>query len=148
MGDLLFMRQQEKEAFAAYDSCLQWNADNIGCLNNYAYYLSLKNDRLKEAEEMSYKTIKAEPDNATYLDTYAWILFMEERYAEAKVYIEQALKNDENVGAVVTEHAGDIYAMNGETERAVELWQQALEQDPGNKLLTKKIKKRKYIKQK
>ena len=148
MGDLLFMRQQKKEAFAAYDSCLQWNADNIGCLNNYAYYLSLKNDRLKEAEEMSYKTIKAEPDNATYLDTYAWILFMEERYAEAKVYIEQALKNDENVGAVVTEHAGDIYAMNGETERAVELWQQALEQDPGNKLLTKKIKKRKYIKQK
>ena len=97
---------------------------------------------------MSFKTIKAEPDNATYLDTYAWILFMQERYAEAKVYIDQALKNDEDAGAVVIEHAGDIHAMNGETERAIELWQQALEQDPGNKLLAKKIKKRKYIKQK
>ena len=148
MGDLLFMRHQEKEAFAAYDSCLQWQADNIGCLNNYAYYLSLKGERLKEAEEMSYKTVKAQPDNPTYLDTYAWILFIEGRYAEAKVYIEQALNNDEEIGAVVTEHAGDIYAMNGEMDRAVELWQKALAQDPGNKLLIKKIKKQKYIKQK
>ena len=148
MGDILHQKGKEQEAFAAYDSCLVWKDDNIVCLNNYAYYLSEKGQHLDKAEQMSFRTIKAEPKNATYLDTYAWILFMEERYAEAKVYIEQALKNDENVGAVVTEHAGDIYAMNGETERAVELWQQALEQDPGNKLLTKKIKKRKYIKQK
>ena len=90
--------------------------------------------------------MKAEPENPTYLDTYAWILFIEERYAEAKVYIDQAMKSDEDLGAVVTEHAGDIYAMNGDVERAVELWQQALAQDPTNKVLIKKIKQKKYIK--
>lgn len=148
MGDLLFQKNQEKEAFAAYDSCLQWKADNIGCLNNYAYYLSLKGIRLKEAEEMSYKTVKAEPENATYLDTYAWILFMEGRYAEAKVYIEQALQSNPDVDGVVKEHAGDIFAMNGDMDRAMQLWNEALQEEPGKKLLLKKIKKKKYIKEK
>ena len=147
MGDLFFQKDMEKEAFEAYDSCLQWRPDNIGCLNNYAYYLSLKGDRLDEAEQMSYKTIKAEPKNATYLDTYAWILFMQKRYAEARIYIDQALQNDSTIGAVVTEHAGDIYAMSGDIEGAVTLWQQALAQDPTNKLLARKIKRKKYIRQ-
>ena len=147
MGDILFQKDRKREAFAAYDSCLQWKPDNISCMNNYAYYLSLKGENLDKAEEMSFKTIKAEPKNATYLDTYAWILFMQGRYAEARIYIDQALQNDSTIGAVVTEHAGDIYAMAGDIEGAVSLWQQALAQDPGNKLIARKIKRKKYIKQ-
>ena len=76
MGDILHQKGMEKEAFEAYDSCLVWKEDNIGCLNNYAYYLSEKGIRLDDAEKMSFRTIKAEPKNATYLDTYAWILFI------------------------------------------------------------------------
>ncbi len=81
MGDILNKKGLEEESFAAYDSCLQWKDDNVTALNNYAYYMSLKGVELHKAEQMSYKTIKAEPKNGTYLDTYAWILFMEERYA-------------------------------------------------------------------
>jgi len=147
MGDILFQKDRGQEAFAAYDSCLQWKPDNIGCLNNYAYYLSLKGTDLERAEEMSYKTIKAEPKNATYLDTYAWILFMQGRYTEARIYIDQTLQNDSTPGAVVIEHAGDIYALNGDIAKAISYWQQALEQDPDNKLLARKIKRKKYIKQ-
>lgn len=147
LGDLLFQKNREREAFAAYDSCLQWKPDNIGCLNNYAYYLSLKGERMDEAEQMSYKTIKAQPQNSTYLDTYAWILFVQQRYAEARIYIDQALQNDSTAGAVVTEHAGDIYAMAGDIEGALSLWQKALAEDPKNKILARKIKRKKYIKQ-
>ena len=147
MGDLLHQKGLAKEAFEAYDSCLQWKDDNIMCMNNYAYYLSELNQQLDKAEEMSYKTIKAEPKNATYLDTYAWILFMQKRYAEAKIYIEQALQNDSDSSAVITEHAGDIYMLNDEPERAMELWQQALMSSPANKILARKIKLKKYIKQ-
>ncbi|WP_027450684.1 tetratricopeptide repeat protein [Xylanibacter brevis] len=147
MGDLLFQKMREREAFAAYDSCLQWKPDNIGCLNNYAYYLSVKGTRLDEAEQMSYKTIKAEPKNSTYLDTYAWILFMQQRYAEARIYIDQALQNDSVIGGVLKEHAGDIYIMNGDTEGALKMWKEALELDPKNKILIRKIKRKKYIKQ-
>lgn len=146
MGDLLYQKGQEKEAFAAYDSCLQWKDDNIGCLNNYAYYLSELNRDLDRAEQMSLRTIKAEPKNATYLDTYAWILFLQKRYAESKIYIDQALQNDSSNSAVITEHAGDIYYANNDEERAVELWRQAAEDSPDNALLARKIKQRKYIK--
>ena len=146
MGDLLHQKGMARQAFEAYDSCLQWKDDNIMCLNNYAYYLSELGQQLDKAEQMSYRTIKAEPKNATYLDTYAWILFMEERFAEAKIYIDQALQNDSDSSAVITEHAGDIYVRSGDADRAVALWQQALQKDPGNKMLIRKIKRRKYFK--
>ena len=147
MGDLLHQKGLAREAFEAYDSCLQWKDDNIMCLNNYAYYLSERGEQLEKAEQMSFRTLKADPKNATYLDTYAWILFMQKRYAEAKVYIEQALQNDSDVSAVIVEHAGDIYIMNKEPERALELWRQAQQDDSGNKILARKIKLKKYIKQ-
>ena len=146
MGDLLHQKGMTREAFEAYDSCLQWKDDNVMCLNNYAYFLSEMGEQLDKAEQMSYKTIKAEPKSATYLDTYAWILFMQQRYSEAKIYIDQALQNDSDSSAVITEHAGDIYIQNREPERAVELWQQALKKDPNNKVLIRKIKNKKYLK--
>jgi len=147
MGDLLHQKGMVREAFEAYDSCLQWKDDNIMCLNNYAYYLSELEQQLERAEQMSYRTIKAEPKNSTYLDTYAWILFKQQRYSEAKVYIEQALQNDSDSSAVITEHAGDIYMLNKETDRALALWEDALRLAPDNKVLIRKIKLKKYIKE-
>lgn len=148
IGDILSKLDRTDEAFAAYDSCLAWKEDNIGCLNNYAYYLSLQNRRLDEAERMSKQTITAEPKNATYLDTYAWILFLQKRYAEARIYIDQAVKLDTAASAVIMEHAGDIHALDGDTEGAVTLWQQAQQADPDNKLVARKIKQRRYIREK
>jgi len=152
MGDIYHQKGIEDKAFAAYDSCLQWKDDNIGCLNNYAYYLSVKNIRLDDAEKMSLRTIKAEPDNPTYLDTYAWILFQQHRYEEAVTYIDRTLKNDADSSSVILEHAGDIYYKAGHQDKALEFWQKALERfdneasDAGNKeLLIRKIKLKKYL---
>ena len=151
MGDILHQKGMAKEAFEAYDSCLVWKEDNIGCLNNYAYYLSEQGIRLDDAEKMSYRTIKAEPKNATYLDTYAWILFMQKRYDEAKTYIDQTLENDSTPSAVLFEHAGDIYYHVGDKEKALEYWQEASEQsdvsDERHQILTRKIKLKKYLKE-
>lgn len=151
MGDILHQKGMTKEAFEAYDSCLVWKEDNIGCLNNYAYYLSEKGIRLDDAERMSFLTIKAEPKNATYLDTYAWILFMEKRYDEAKTYIDQTLENDSTPSAVLFEHAGDIYYHVGDKEKALEYWQEAIEQDDVSddrqQILARKIKLKKYLKE-
>jgi tetratricopeptide (TPR) repeat protein len=149
MGDILHQKGQADAAYAAYDSCLVWKDDNIGCLNNYAYYLSEQGEQLEKAEQMSYKTIKAEPKNSTYLDTYAWILFMQRRYSEAKVYIDQALqnKNDSLDNSVILEHAGDIYACCEEGDKALAYWQDALKGAPENQVLIRKIKLKKYVKE-
>ena len=88
MGDIYHTKKMNTEAYAAYDSALVYNSANIGALNNYAYYLSLERRDLDKAEEMSYRTVKAEPNNSTYLDTYAWILFEKGNYAEARLYID------------------------------------------------------------
>lgn len=145
IGDLLHSKAQIKEAYAAYDSSLVYNPDNIGTLNNYAYYLSEKHQQLDQAEEMSYKTVKAEPNNSTYLDTYAWILFIKGKYMQARIYIDNAMKNGGGDSDVVTEHCGDIYAMNGNMETALKYWIKA--QSMGNKseLLKKKIVQKKYL---
>ncbi len=146
MGDILHQKGLDDEAFAAYDSCLQWNPDNVPCLNNYAYYLSVRGEDLQKAERMSYRTIKAHPDSGTYLDTYAWILFMQGRYEEAQIYIDQALKNYDEPNGEVLEHAGDIAANNGDINKALDYWQQALAAGGGTTLLEQKIKQKKYLK--
>ena len=155
MGDILHQKGQSREAFIAYDSCLVWKEDNIGCLNNYAYYLSELGEQLDKAEQMSYRTIKAEPKNATYLDTYAWILFMQKRYSEAKIYIDQTLQYDNDSSSVLLEHAGDIYYQAGDTVQALSYWQQALNRVDNEKdikndrrpILSRKIKLKKYLKE-
>ncbi len=129
LGDIYHAKEMKAEAYAAYDSSLVYNPDNIGALNNYAYYLSVERKELDKAEEMSYRTVKAEPDNATYLDTYAWILFEKARYTEARIYIEQAMKNGGDTSQVIVEHCGDIYYMSGEKEKALEYWKKAASLD-------------------
>ena len=148
MGDIYHQKGMDREAFAAYDSCLHWKPDNIGCLNNYAYYLSLKGENLAKAEQMSYRTIKAQPNSGTYLDTYAWILFKQGRYEEAKIYIDQTLKNDTMPDGTILEHAGDIYALSGDMEQAVTFWRRAVERGGGTALLEEKLKQKKYIEKK
>lgn len=147
MGDILHQKGDNKGAYAAYDKCLEWKADNIACLNNYAYYLSVDNRDLSKAEGMSYKTVKAEPNNATYLDTYAWILFQQQRYAEAKTYIDMAIKNDTDTVAspTIIEHAGDIYIMLGHADEAVQYWQKAIDRGGDKALIGKKIRLKKYV---
>lgn len=157
MGDIFHSKKMDAEAYAAYDSALVYKEDNIGVLNNYAYYLSVERKNLDKAEEMSYRTVKAEPKNDTYLDTYAWILFEKGKYAEARIYIDQALQHGGTESSVVVEHCGDIYFHCGETEKAVEYWKQAeevskKEVDDKNyarseqelKLLRKKISNKKF----
>lgn len=145
IGDAYHTKKQHEDAYAAYDSALVYNPKNIGALNNYAYYLSVERRDLDKAEEMSYKTVKAEPKNATYLDTYAWILFEKGNYAEARLYIDDAMKNDEGKSDVVVEHCGDIYYMTGDVDGALKYWKQSLEMGNKSKTLKQKIEKKKYI---
>lgn len=158
-GDVFYKMGKHADAFLQYDSALVYNKDNVLCLNNYAYYLSLRNEYLDKAEEMSYRTIKAEPDNRTYLDTYAWILFMQAKYEQAQEHMdkvvprdssEQFLMTDLYTSTAILEHAGDIAWMNGDAERATYLWQLAVRRgdDEVTPILRKKAKKRKYYNKK
>ena len=141
LGEIYHNMGNKAQSFAAYDSCLQWKPDDVVTLNNYAYYLGEEGVSLKKAEEMSAKAVKAEPKNATYLDTYAWVLYKQKRYAEAKRYIDMALKftADSTNDATLREHAGDIYVGLKNYTSAVEFYKQALQQGGDIKTLNRKI---------
>ena len=145
LGDAYHTKKMMPETYEAYEKALEYNTSNIMALNNYAYYLSLERRDLDKAEEMSYKTVKAEPNNATYLDTYAWILFEKANYEQAKIYIDQALQNDDSLSAEVLEHCGDIYFHTGDVDKAVEFWQKAKENGSTSTTLDRKIRQKKYI---
>lgn len=148
IGDSYHDLGNMRKAYEAYDSCLLYRPDDALVLNNYAYYLSLEGKRLDQAAEMSLRSLKKEPDNYTYLDTYAWILFQQKKYDEAKTYIDSALNvmgaNIEERDANIIEHAGDIYYKNGYVDRAVDFWQVSADLGNSTALIQKKLKKRKY----
>lgn len=144
MGDAYHSLGKTKELYQAYEKALELNPENLGVLNNYAYYLSVEKRQLDKAEQMSKKTVDAEPSNATFLDTYAWILFELNRFTQAKVFIDTALQHGGQESGVVVEHAGDIYWKVGQKDKAIELWLQADKLGAGPKI-KEKIKKRKYI---
>lgn len=156
MGDLYHELNQNDSAFVYYEKALVLNPENLGVLNNYSYYLSMKREDLDRAEKMSSITVKAEPTNPTYLDTYGWILFEQGAYTMAKIYLENALKyeqeskknkkeGEEGVSSVILEHFGDVLYMTDEKEKALEYWIKAKEAGSESKTIEKKIKTKTYI---
>ena len=148
-GSLYYELKQQDSAFAEFDKALKYNPQNLGVLNNYSYYLSLTHKNLDRAESMSSITIKAEPSNPTYLDTYGWILFMQGAYTTAKIYLENAVKYSEEkekeVSAEVLEHYGDVLYMMDDKENAFIYWQKAKEKGSESKTLERKIETKTFI---
>ncbi len=90
------MKTKPAELYAAYDKILAIYPGHIGILNNYAYHLATHKGDLQRAERMSEQTIREEPNNAIYLDTYGWILHLKGQDELAKFYLNRALINAQN----------------------------------------------------
>lgn len=176
-GDILHQLGDDEGAFLAYDSCLLFRPRDAMVLNNYAYYLSLRKQDLERAERMSILSNEEErqqegTDNPTYLDTYAWILFQQQRYEEARHVMERALAlcgyiqcdtivpdTTLTLDPDIMEHAGDIYIKTGHTAEALHYWQKAIDLHNNNtdatnddnerqtslQRLKNKLRKKRYI---
>jgi len=145
IGDTYFRLKETDKAFNAYEEALKYNDKNIMVLNNYAYYLSLLKKDLTKAERMSALTVKMEPDNATYIDTYAWIFFKQGNIVLAKMYMEQAISKDRTNSAELRDHYGDILYITGDKEKAVEQWLKAKELGKNTATVNKKIAAETYF---
>lgn len=111
---------------AAYEEAILLDSTNLLALNNYAYYLSLRQKKLEKAAEVSLLSNQLSPDNGTFQDTYAWVLYQQNNYEEALVWIERAIKNSDAPSSTVIDHYGDILSGLGRGKEAVKQWQRAL----------------------
>jgi Tfp pilus assembly protein PilF len=144
LGDAYQGEKRYKESAQAYEQALALDPNNSYTLNNYAYYLSLRNEDLAKAEKMSIKSNQLEKNKASFQDTYAWILFKLKKYSEAKDWMQKAIINNPN-SAVQFEHLGDIFYKLGDVDQAVENWKKSLEIDPDSSSVKKKINEKKYF---
>jgi len=132
-------KKEYKQSDYYFEMVLRKDPDNIYVMNNYGYYLSLREEKLEYAESISKKTIIAEPNNDTYLDTYAWILYKLGRYQDALFYIKKAFEHGGAQSQVIVEHYGDILFKVGNVEAAVEMWKLSREMGNTNEALLQKI---------
>lgn len=144
LGDTYHELDMMDSCMQAYDSALVYDGNNVGVLNNYAYFLALDGKRLDRALEMIRKAVSLRQDDVMLLDTYAWVLFKLERYEEAKAYAEKLISLGGESSSDVFHHCGDIYAKCGDIEQAVRYWIKAQAAGDDSKILAKKIHKRKY----
>ena len=150
-GDLFGRMNRQEDAVRSYENALAFPADNASVMNNYAYYLvetinvAPGTPEFEKAKKMSFESIQKtqESPEANYYDTYAWILFKEKNYKEALQYIEMSVELEgDNPPSEILSHYGDILFMNGKADEALDQWKRALEADPTDASLKKKVEQK------
>jgi len=139
LGDAYHSSGNNESSDAAYEKALKYNPSNVIVLNNYAYYLSLREEKLEKAESMAKKANDLSPDNVSFQDTYAWVLFKRGNFQNALFWIKEALKNGGDKDPDVLEHHGDILWQLNKKEDAKIAWQMAMDAGGETTELSKKI---------
>jgi tetratricopeptide (TPR) repeat protein len=106
------------ESDSAFDKALTLAPNNPIILNNYSYYLSLREEKLDLAEKYIKRCIAQEPNSSTYLDTYGWVLYKLGRVDEAIVMIEKAMKNGGSDNPEIVSHLCELLTVAGRTDEA------------------------------
>ncbi len=143
-GDVYVELGDSARGFEYYERSLSIAPGNTGTMNNYAYFLSLCGKDLDKAESMAAKAVYSNPNNSTFIDTYAWVFFKKKNYDMALLYIKSAIDNADSPSADILEHYGDILYMTGDKENAVNQWEKALELNPTKEVLQRKVLDKTY----
>ncbi len=145
LGDAYNALKNYPESNQAYEKSLAADPTSAYTLNNYAWYLAVRGENLEKAEQLSKRSLGLEKDNSSFEDTYAWILFKQKKFKEARVWMEKAIKDDQLSKGSLAEHYGDILFHLGEKELAVQQWSLAKTKGIQSEKLEKKINEKRYI---
>jgi tetratricopeptide (TPR) repeat protein len=143
LGDAYHELKLNTLSDSCYEGAIKLDPTNAYAMNNYSYYLSLRNEYLEKAKEYSAMSNNIEKTNASYMDTYAWILYQLKEYKSAKDWQEKALRNSDLSDPVMFDHYGDILYRLGDVENAVKSWLKAKEKGENSSVLNKKIAEKK-----
>lgn len=142
LGDAYNYLKEYEKSDKAYDDALKVDPDDSNILNNYAYYLSLRKDKLDKAEKFSKRSNELKPNNRSFIDTYGWILYQLGKYKEAEMWLSRSAKMG-NKSAILLEHYGDVLFKLDKKEEAISIWKEAKATGQGSEFLNKKIEDKK-----
>jgi tetratricopeptide (TPR) repeat protein len=144
LGDAYHKLKEHELSDEIYEKALKINPENVYVLNNYAYYLSERRIKMDYAEKLAEKCNMIAPAQSNFEDTYAWIFFLQKKYADAEKWMKKALDHGGNSSGVLLEHYGDILFHLDKTDEAVEYWKKAKEKGGNSPVIDKKINDKKY----
>ncbi|HQW17862.1 MAG: tetratricopeptide repeat protein [Bacteroidia bacterium] len=143
LGDCYNKTKEYSASDSSFDKALEIDPNEPFVLNNYAYYLSVRKEKLEQAEKMSKHSNELQPNQSSFLDTYGWILYQEGKYDEAKKWIEKAMENGGENSGTILEHYGDILFKLNQSDKAFEYWKKAKQSGDASGLLDQKIRDKK-----
>jgi tetratricopeptide (TPR) repeat protein len=144
LGDAFHFTHQYEESNRAYEKALKFDPNNTYVLNNYAYFLAVRKEQLDKAKNMAEKCVQLEANNATYIDTYGYVLFRLEQYEKAQLQFSKAVEIDGN-NPDYLEHLGDVLYHLNQVDRAISCWKDAKSKGSTSTMLDKKIQLKKYV---
>lgn len=141
LGNAYYYLKDYIKSDKTFDDGLKVDPDNDFILNNYAYFLSLRKEKLEKAEKFSRRSNELKPNNRSYIDTYGWILYQQGKYKEAEEWLSRAVKLGQK--SSISEHYGDVLYKLDRKEEAFKYWQEAKVAGGGSEFLDKKISDKK-----
>ena len=139
LGDTYNELKKYAKSDEAYELVLKTDSDYEHVLNNYSYFLSMRKDKLSRALQLSTHLTDKFGDNATYLDTHAWVLYTMKEYQKAREFLERAIKQEKGISGTIVEHYGDVLFQLGEKDKAIEQWKISRSMGENSTNIDKKI---------
>ncbi len=127
LSGLYISKGDQPKAEAILEVVLKDDPEDPGVNNDLGYLYADQNKKLELAEKMIRKAVKAQPENAAYLDSLGWVLFRREKYKEAIEYLEKAIALPDGADSTIVEHLGDNYEKIGNADEAMKKWKRALD---------------------
>jgi len=143
LGEVYYRLNDYNRSDSAFNRSIEIDSMNSVILNNYSFYLSERNENLQLALSLIKKAVKIKPDQSSFEDSFAWILYKLTKYEDAKVWIEKAIKNGGDKSAVIIDHYGDILFRLDMKEDALKAWVNAKELGLDSEIIDKKIRDKK-----
>ena len=145
LGNVFYKNKNIESSFKYFEESIKLNPENYILLNNYSYYLSLEKINLRRAEELILKVITKFPNVATYLDTYGWILFQQEKFILAEKELFKAVMYSNDQSGEILEHYGDVLYKLENKDGALLFWKKAEKTGEFSNQLIQKINENKFI---
>jgi len=140
LSEAAYKTDRKTEAYSYFDMLIINDPGNDLTKNNYSYYLALDSINLEKAKDLSYSTLINSPENSTYLDTYAWILFQSGDYRNAEIFIEKAMKINALADPDIIFHYAEILNKLEKFAEAEKFYNIALDRGYSNEIIEKKLK--------
>lgn len=144
LGDIAQEKDKIKESWNYYEKALEANPNEVSALNNYAYSLAVEGGDLDKALRLAGRAVERDNNTPSLLDTYGYIYYLRGEYTMARIYLEKAVRNSEEIGLVsasILENLADVYLATEEYEKARHYYKEALKAGATKDEIEKKLSK-------